>query len=242
MTMGDNELEYKLYEQGDLSYQTVKAVGITQPLVEGIETPQQLIAYTARVSNKKNQLNTDTHEKLLKYCAKHSHWSVFEMANIVFEVTTTRDIARQLLRHRSINAQELSQRYTNPTEDLFFVVRDARLQDSKNRQNSLECDDESIKVGWGNVQKYLIMVAYGAYKIALERGIAKEQARCVLPEGNTGTRLYINTNVRSIIHYCTLRMGVETQKEHRDLAEKMWVEACDHFSFLHTLNNSNEVT
>jgi len=189
---------------------------------EGINNAQDLIAFCARVSNPSNQLNLGTAEKLIRYLAKHKHWSPFEMVSACVEVETTRDIARQLLRHRSFSFQEFSQRYADPTKDLEFVHRDARLQDEKNRQNSIELDmsDEHRKLSymWENLQRDLIAKAKDVYTWAIENGIAKEQARAVLPEGLTMSRLYVNGTIRSWIHYIELRSGNGTQLEHIELA------------------------
>ena len=180
---------------------------------------QDLAAYCARVSNPSNQLNTATSEKLIRYLIKHQHWSPLEMVSACLEITTTRDIARQILRHRSFSFQEFSQRYANPVEDLTFVLRDARLQDNKNRQNSLEIDitkddDRRLAYQWEQMQQNVINKAKDAYTWAIEHGIAKEQARAVLPEGNTVSRLYMNGTIRSWIHYIQLRAANGTQKEH----------------------------
>ena len=180
---------------------------------------QDLAAYCARVSNPSNQLNTATSEKLIRYLIKHQHWSPLEMVSACLEITTTRDIARQILRHRSFSFQEFSQRYANPVEDLTFVLRDARLQDNKNRQNSLEIDitkddDRRLAYQWEQMQQNVIDKAKDAYTWAIEHGIAKEQARAVLPEGNTVSRLYMNGTIRSWIHYIQLRAANGTQKEH----------------------------
>lgn len=182
------------------------------------KTLQELVAYIARVSNPSNQSNNDTAPKLLSYLKKHAHWSPFEMVNICMEINTTRDIARQILRHRSFSFQEFSQRYANPTQDLDFTIRDARLQDPKNRQNSIEIDDHKLHNEWHEQQSKVILAAKNAYEWAIENGIAKEQARSVLPEGNTNSRMYMNGTLRSWIHYCDIRTGVETQKEHRQIA------------------------
>lgn len=199
-----------------------RLISYSQPTIatkqEGLENVQDLIAFCARVSNPSNQYNTETSEKLLKYLAKHKHWSPFEMASACFEIETTRDIARQLLRHRSFSFQEFSQRYADPTEDLEFVVREARLQDDKNRQNSIETADKELKKDWKLKQMSLIHEAKIAYKWAIENGIAKEQARAILPEGLTVSRLYVNGTIRSWIHYIELRSGNGTQKEHMELA------------------------
>lgn len=199
-----------------------RLISYSQPTIatkqEGLEDVQDLVAFCARVSNPSNQYNTETSEKLLKYLAKHKHWSPFEMASACFEIETTRDIARQLLRHRSFSFQEFSQRYADPTEDLEFVVREGRLQDLKNRQNSIETNDKELKKDWQLKQLSIIHEAKLAYKWAIENGIAKEQARAVLPEGLTVSRLYVNGTIRSWIHYIELRSGNGTQKEHMDLA------------------------
>ncbi len=179
---------------------------------------QELIAYCARVSNPSNQNNTETSEKLLSYLAKHSHWSPFEMVSACIEIETTRDIARQILRHRSFSFQEFSQRYANPLEDLRFTTREARLQDHKNRQNSIEVDDAALQQAWDKVQKNVISNAETAYNWAIEHGIAKEQARAVLPEGLTQSRMYMNGTIRSWIHFIELRSGNGTQKECQDVA------------------------
>ena len=178
-----------------------------------------LISYCARVSNPSNQNNTETSDKLIKYLIKHKHWSPFEMASICLEITTTRDIARQILRHRSFSFQEFSQRYADPTKDLNFVMRQARLQDNKNRQNSIEVEDEYIHKNWKLRQTLVMQEVIEAYDWAIANGVAKEQARAILPEGNIESRLYMNGTVRSWIHYIELRSGPETQKEHREVAQ-----------------------
>ncbi len=185
------------------------------------ELPQALIAYCARVSNPSNQNNHDTAEKLLQYCMKHKHWSIFEMVNICLEINTTRDIARQILRHRSFHFQEFSQRYADPTE-LGYQIRETRLQDTKNRQNSFETDNERLIKSWEFKQEQIMHECRLAYQWAIENGIAKEQARAVLPEGLILSRMYMNGTLRDWIHYCQLRMGEETQKEHREIAEDAW--------------------
>lgn len=179
---------------------------------------QELIAYTARVSNPSNQDNTETSEKLLRYLIREKHWSPFEMVSACLEVTTTRDIARQLLRHRSFSFQEFSQRYADPTQDLKFQFKDARLQDTKNRQNSLDVNDPDLKLEWLQQQAEAVNAAKKSYSWAIENGIAKEQARAVLPEGIMESRLYVNGTIRSWIHYIGLRSGHGTQKEHIELA------------------------
>jgi thymidylate synthase (FAD) len=184
----------------------------------GIADAQELIAYCARVSNPANQLNTESSEKLIRYLVRHQHWSPLEMVSACCEITTTRDIARQILRHRSFSFQEFSQRYADPTRDLSFVCREARLQDAKNRQNSIETDDTELQAWWDAKQKFIIESARLAYSEAVERGIAKEQARAVLPEGLTESRLYMNGTLRSWIHFIELRSGHGTQKEHMEVA------------------------
>lgn len=216
----------------------VQAVAVTQPLITvyGKEnrkmTPDEFIAYVARVSNPENQNNTLTASKLLKYLVKNQHWSPFEMANVVMEIETTRDIARQILRHRSFSFQEFSQRYADPTQSLGFVLREARLQDTKNRQNSIEVEDAQLQQQWDVLQTIVRKSAEDAYKFAIEKGIAKEQARSVLPEGLTVSRMYMNGNVRSWIHYCHLRMSNGTQKEHREVASECWNEVVKLFPSL----------
>jgi thymidylate synthase (FAD) len=195
---------------------SAKIVAVTRPLNGlGID---DFIAYTARVSNPSNQMNSETAPKLLKYCLKNKHWSIFEMAHIVMEIETTRDIARQILRHRSFSFQEFSQRYADPTKDLGFVTREARLQDTKNRQNSIETDDSKLQEDWEKIQLGLSFKFTEAYHWAIENGIAKEQARAVLPEGMTVSRMYMNGTLRSWIHYVAIRASKETQKEHREIA------------------------
>jgi thymidylate synthase (FAD) len=187
---------------------------------QGLDNIQDLIAYAARVSNPANQANTKTTTKLLDYLIKHKHWSPFEMASACIEVNTTRDIARQLLRHRSFSFQEFSQRYADIRDlDDNFVIRDARLQDPKNRQNSISSDDERLQMMWESKQGEVIRAAKNAYNWAIENGIAKEQARAVLPEGNTVSRLYVNGTIRSWIHYIELRSSNGTQLEHMELAK-----------------------
>jgi len=185
---------------------------------EGIKDAQELVAYCARVSNPSNQLNTETSEKLINYLIKNSHWSPLEMVSACLEIETTRDIARQMLRHRSFSFQEFSQRYANPVKDLEFVTREARLQDPKNRQNSIESKNETLDNEWSQIQLDLIENSKKAYNWAIENGIAKEQARAVLPEGNTVSRLYMNGTLRSWIHYIELRSANGTQKEHMEIA------------------------
>jgi len=191
---------------------------------EGLYDIQELVAYCARVSNPSNQLNLESSEKLIKYLVKHQHWSPLEMVSACLEITTTRDIARQILRHRSFSFQEFSQRYADPTKELAFVLRDARLQDVSNRQNSVDLnlgvtEQRQLAYQWENMQKRVIEVSKEAYTWAVEHGIAKEQARAVLPEGLTESRLYMNGTLRSWIHYIQLRAANGTQKEHIEIAK-----------------------
>ena len=201
----------------------VKLVSWSQPstdfATQGIDNAQELVAYCARVSNPTNQLNTETSEKLIRYLIKHQHWSPLEMVSTCLEIETTRDIARQMLRHRSFSFQEFSQRYADPTEDLDFVLREARLQDPKNRQNSIAVDDKELQVEWERHQRRVLWMSKQVYQWAIENGIAKEQARAVLPEGNTVSRLYMNGSLRSWIHYIQLRSENGTQKEHSEIAK-----------------------
>ena len=205
----------------------VRLLSYSQPTAEfkelGIADAQELIAYCARVSNPSNQLNTETSEKLIRYLVKHQHWSPLEMVSACIEITTTRDIARQILRHRSFSFQEFSQRYADPTKDLSFVLRDARLQDTKNRQNSTDLDlndasQRELSHMWLEKQQEVIRAASDAYTWAIANGIAKEQARAVLPEGITESRLYMNGTLRSWIHFIELRSANGTQKEHQEVA------------------------
>lgn len=209
-----------------------KIVAITNPLVDGVKSADEFIAFTARVSNPSNQMNSETAEKLLRYCIRNQHWSIFEMVNIVMEISTTRDIARQILRHRSFSFQEFSQRYADPTQDLGFVTREARLQDTKNRQNSIENTDVLLSMEWRKRQNYILDIVEDNYKWAIDNGIAKEQARAILPEGLTISRMYMNGTLRSWIHYCELRMSNGTQKEHREVATSAWDELSKYFKFL----------
>jgi len=200
----------------------VKLVSYSQPTDEfrdlGLADAQELIAYCARVSNPSNQLNSETSEKLIRYLVRHAHWSPLEMVSACVEITTTRDIARQILRHRSFSFQEFSQRYADPTKDLKFVTREARLQDPKNRQNSVEVEDQLLQNEWYRAQQRVIYAAQREYEWAIANGIAKEQARAVLPEGLIESRLYMNGTLRSWIHFIELRSGNGTQKEHQLVA------------------------
>jgi len=206
----------------------VKLLSFSQPAEEflsmGIDDAQELIAYCARVSNPSNQFNTETSEKLIRYLIKHQHWSPLEMVSACIEIETTRDIARQILRHRSFSFQEFSQRYADPTKDLEFEIREARLQDTKNRQNSValdltDADNRELNNLWIEKQQAVIKTAREAYTWAINNGIAKEQARAVLPEGNISSRIYMNGTLRSWVHFIELRSGNGTQKEHREIAK-----------------------
>ena len=204
----------------------VTLIGITQPRIKGIKTVGELIAYCARVSNPDNQMNMMTAPKLIKYCVDNNHWSILETASATIQIDSTRDICRQILRHRSFTFQEFSQRYADPTKDLGFTFREARLQDTKNRQNSIDIGldgwvDErgKDKVGtWQVMQELALNASKDAYKWAIENGIAKEQARVVLPEGLTDSRMYMQGTIRSWVHYIQLRSENGTQKEHREIA------------------------
>ena len=207
---------------------SVKLIGITAPFA-GHNHAEDMIVYMARVSNPSNQSMTRGDEKLIGYLIKNQHWSPFEMVNVVMEINTTRDIARQILRHRSFAFQEFSQRYADPTKDLGFALREARLQDNKNRQNSIETDDDYIKERWEEQQMSVVYKATQAYEWAIANGIAKEQARAVLPEGNTQSRMYMNGTLRSWIHYCELRRSNGTQKEHMEVANDCWKIISDKF-------------
>jgi len=205
----------------------VSLVGMTQPsAITGCHTANELIAYAARVSNPGNQNNAETAPKLLKYLIKNAHWSPFEMVSVTMEIKTTRDISRQIIRHRSFSFQEFSQRYAVSSN---YVDREARLQDPKNRQNSVETDDRTLQEDWNMKQHEVVNKAKEVYEWALDKGIAKEQARVVLPEGNTETTLYMAGTLRSWVHYCDLRMANGTQKEHMEVAAKCWEVLSHHF-------------
>lgn len=222
----------------------VKLIGVTKPIInvsnstfEQYEpsekmTAEQLIAYCARVSNPANQDNPDS-ERLLKYLVKNKHWSPFEMVHIILEIQTTRDIGRQILRHRSFSFQEFSQRYANVT--VMSEPREARLQDHKNRQNSIETDDNNLHDTWYDWQNQIKKEVQHAYEWAIENGIAKEVARSILPEGLTMSRMYMSGSLRSWIHYCELRMGNGTQKEHREIATQCWNVIVEQFPSLKTV-------
>jgi len=189
--------------------------------MEDLGSPLDLVAYCARVSNPSNQNNTETNEKLVKYLMKHKHWSPLEMVSVCLEIETTRDIARQILRHRSFSFQEFSQRYADPTKELDFMIREPRLQDLKNRQNSIQCEDGALYDEWANKQGAVIETAKMAYNWAIDNGIAKEQARAVLPEGLTMSRMYVNGTLRSWVHYIELREANGTQLEHIEIAKEV---------------------
>jgi len=203
----------------------IELISYSQPESHFAENMTELVAFCARVSNPSNQTNKDTSEKLIRYLVKNQHWSPLEMVSMCLEIETTRDIARQILRHRSFSFQEFSQRYADPTKELDFVLREARRQDKKNRQNSIDLDlnndaDRFLAFQWENMQKNVLEQSRMAYEWAIDSGIAKEQARAVLPEGLTVSRLYMNGTLRSWIHYISLRSANGTQKEHRDIALK----------------------
>ena len=208
----------------------IKLISITKPLVEGIETANDLIAYCARVSSPHNQLNTETADKLLRYCLKHKHFSIFEQVSCGFEIETTRDIGRQILRHKSFSFQEFSQRYAQAAEEPIF--RECRVQDKKNRQSSHSTNDASIVDWWTEVQDTTWSDAYANYEQAISLGIAKEQARALLPEGMVKTKMYLTGSLRSFIHWIMVRAGKETQKEHRDIAKSAAAILEEHFPFL----------
>jgi len=209
-----------------LKQSEVKLVSYSKPAsgYNNLNNCQDLIAFCARVSNPSNQMNTETSDKLINYLVTHKHWSPLEMASACLEITTTRDIARQILRHRSFSFQEFSQRYADPTKDLDFVTREARLQDTKNRQNSIEVDDRVLQDEWEEKQKMIIEMSKMAYTWAVDRGIAKEQARAVLPEGLTISKMYMNGTLRSWVHYIELRTEAGTQKEHREIAKQCAIQ------------------
>jgi thymidylate synthase (FAD) len=208
----------------------VNLIGITKPSAyTDCATANELVAWCARVSNPSNQNNTATAPKLVQYLIKNQHWSPLEMVHVSMQIRTTRDIARQILRHRSFAFQEYSQRYADPTADLGFVKREARLQDTKNRQNSIEVEDAKLAEEWNMKQAQLNDQAFAAYTWAVSRGIAKEQARSVLPEGCTESVMIMSGSLRSWVHYCQLRMDKATQKEHRIVAEQCWDIIGHHF-------------
>ena len=216
---------------------TVNIIAVTKPEIEGINTAEEFICYTARVSNPTNQMNKETAPKLLNYLIKNAHWSPFEMISITMSIETTRDIGRQILRHRSFSFQEFSQRYADPTA-MEFKLREARLQDANNRQNSIETDDEDLQIAWDLKQSIAIESAIDDYNWAIKNGIAKEQARVILPEGLTTTQMYMSGTLRSWIHYCALRCKNGTQKEHKEIAIECWNEIIKKFP---SLENSIEL-
>ena len=215
----------------------VRLISYSKPdRVIGVDDVQDLVAYCARVSNPDNQSNSDTAGKLIKYLIKHKHWSPLEMASACLEIETTRDIARQILRHRSFSFQEFSQRYADPTKELEFVTREARLQDEKNRQDSIEVDDKFFQIEWEQAQKRVLWAVEREYKWAIKNGIAKEQARAVLPEGLTMSRMYMNGTLRSWVHYIELRSANGTQKEHMEIAKACAVEIAKIFPLIGELD------
>lgn len=217
----------------------VKLSAISYPVgIEGVTTAEEFIAYAARVSNPANQMNTETAPRLLKYLVKNKHWSPFEMVSLTLEIKTTRDIGRQILRHRSFSFQEFSQRYAEVND--AFEFRETRLQDQKNRQNSITTNDRVLDDIWKEAQDTVQTVCRNAYDLALKNGIAKEQARVVLPEGMTKSTMYMAGSLRSWIHYCELRMGNGTQKEHRDIAVAAWNIILTHFPSLSEILTQSE--
>jgi len=197
----------------------VRLISITKPVIDEVETPQELVAYCARVSNPSNQVNNETADKLLRYLIRNSHWSPLEMVDVTIEIECARDIGRQILRHRSFSFQEFSQRYAVAPN---FTWREPRTQDNKNRQNSNDVNDLELLDFWQELQTEVLRNAKKSYQAALDAGIAKEVARVLLPEGMTMSRMYMKGSLRSWVHYCDLRMGNGTQKEHRIIAEKCW--------------------
>jgi thymidylate synthase (FAD) len=209
-----------------------KVIGVTQPVVDFIPDSEGIISYAARVSAPQNQSNFDTAAKLLKYCVDHQHYSVFETCNITMEIEAPRDIARQILRHRSFSFQEFSQRYAESTD---FIIRECRLQDEKNRQNSIKSEFEDLNAWWEDEQTYILGEIKELYEKALKQGIAKEVARCILPEGLTMSKMYMNGTVRSWLHYIQLREENGTQLEHTDVAKKAKIEVLKFFPFLESV-------
>jgi thymidylate synthase (FAD) len=208
----------------------VNLIGLTKPSAyTECSTANELVAWAARVSNPSNQNNTATAPKLVQYLIRNQHWSPLEMVHVSMEIKTTRDIARQILRHRSFSFQEFSQRYADPTQELGFVTREPRLQDAKNRQNSIEVDDKTVNTEWEHIQRRMIYHAKKEYNTAIKLGLAKEQARALLPEGLTESTIIMAGSLRSWVHYCQLRMDRATQKEHRIVAEQCWEIICQHF-------------
>ena len=227
---------------------TVRLISYTSPAVElieqGINDLSSLVAFCARVSNPDNQMNTETYNKLINYLVKHKHWSPFELVSVCLEVETTRDIGRQILRHRSFSFNEYSQRYADPTKDLTFEIREARLQDTKNRQNSIQLDltedkQRILAYQWEQMQQRVIDAAKDAYTWAVENGIAKEQARAVLPEGNTISRMYMNGTLRSWLHFIDVRTEEGVQQEHRDVAKACAEVISKIFPLIQEFNHAN---
>lgn len=211
---------------------TVKLIAISKPTIEECSSAEELVAYCARVSNPANQNNHGTSAKLIRYLINNAHWSPLEMVHMTMEIDTTRDLARQILRHRSFSFQEFSQRYADPSAALGFVTREARLQDAKNRQNSIETDDADLESLWQSMQQMAIEDAKRQYTKAINMGIAKEQARALLPEGLTESRIYMAGSLRSWVHYCDLRRANGTQKEHRLIADACWCIVTEQFPML----------
>lgn len=210
-------------------YQSVKVIGITQPTNNIAKTAEDLVCHCARVSTDPGKVDVNNNPRLIKYLIKNAHWSPFEMVNLIVEVNTTRDISRQIIRH-AYRVQEFSQRYSEVTNE--FVIREARLQDNKNRQNSFQTDDDDLKAWWTYAQSEVIDLAKAKYEEALVKGIAKEQARSILPEGNTPTKLFLNGNLRLFIHYADVRRGNGTQLEHIDVANKIWDATKEYFPII----------
>lgn len=209
---------------------TAKIIAVTVPRIEGVNTAEEFIAYAARVSNPGNQINNETAPKLLKYLITHKHWSPFEMVDVVMQIVTTRDIGRQILRHRSFSFQEFSQRYAEVSD--LSTTREGRLQDPRNRQNSIASNDSEVEGAWQHIQDEVILITKSAYRSALSMGIAKEQARAVLPEGLTPSTMYMKGSLRSWIHYCDLRRAHGTQKEHSQIAQQAWEQILVEFPSL----------
>lgn len=225
-----------------MSNHTVKLIAISEPRIEGVNTAEELISYCARVSNPSNQENMKTSSKLLQYCIKNNHWSIFEQVHLVIEITCTRTIGRQILRHRSFAFQEFSQRYAEVSDDMFIKEPlEARLQDHKNRQNSIVTDNNETIEWWEDIQKKNMDRAKLDYLEALALGVAKEQARAVLPEGLAMSKMYMSGSLRSWIHYCKLRMGNGTQKEHQDIARDCWDIILKEFPSLQGIFNSMDI-
>jgi thymidylate synthase (FAD) len=223
---------------------TVRLVSFTVPAVEDLPLDSDLldlVAYTARVSNPSNQKNVDTSEKLIEYLVKHKHWSPFEMAHVTLEITTTRDISHQIVRHRSFSFQEFSQRYADPTKEMNFVMSEARLQDNKNRQNSIEIDNPELQSFWDDIQSQVTHLAMQGYTLAISKGMAKEVARKILPEGLTETRLYMAGSLRSWMHFIEVRTDPTTQKEHREVAQECANVIAEVFPMIMNFNKMKDI-